>query len=156
MLSGERKGDAGDCYTGGVRARRPFQIVLIVIAVLAGTAGCAATKDAGTPFPAEARQKLVLDRTTKRQAEKLLGPPVTTTTDADGRERWTYEYTRVSATRAVPFGRRVTVRQTPYEQLLLTFQYGLLSECVYAVEKYRTEDGVIVATESRREPCGGR
>ena len=116
--------------------------------------GCAATKEAGQPFPAEARQKLVLDRTTKRQAERLLGPPVSTTKDADGRERWTYEHTRVSALRAVPFGRRVTVRQTPYEQLVLTFQYGLLSQCVYRVEQYRTEGDLIVAAGAHQEPCG--
>ena len=30
----------------------------------------------------------------------------------------------------------MTVRQTPYEQLVLTFQYGLLSECVYLIERY--------------------
>lgn len=128
-----------------------------MIAALAGAAGCASTKDAGKPFPAEARQKLVLDRTTKREAQQLLGTPLTTATDADGRERWTYEHTRVSARRAVPFGRRVTVSQTPYEQLQLTFQYGLLSECVYAIERYRTqEDGVIVATAAHREPCASR
>jgi hypothetical protein len=136
-----------------VRARRSFQTVLILTAVLIGVAGCAATQEAGKPFPSQARQKLVLDRTTKREAEKLLGPPFTSTTDAEGRERWTYEHTRVSATRAVPFGRRVTVRQTPYEQLVLTFQYGLLSECVYLVERYRTEGDVIVATGAVREPC---
>jgi hypothetical protein len=127
---------------------------LIVTAVLIGVAGCAATKDAGKPFPSQARQKLVLDRTTKREAEHLLGPPFTTTKDAEGRERWTYEHSRVSAIRAVPFGRRLTVRQTPSEQLVLTFQYGLLSECVYLVERYRTEGEVIVATGAQREPCG--
>jgi hypothetical protein len=127
---------------------------LIVTAVLIGVAGCAATKDAGKPFPSQARQKLVLDRTTKRETENLLGPPFTTTKDSEGRERWTYEHSRVSAIRAVPFGRRLTVRQTPYEQLVLTFQYGLLSECVYLVERYRTEGEVIVATGAQREPCG--
>jgi hypothetical protein len=137
-----------------VRARRTFRTVLILTTVLIGVAGCAATKDAGTPFPSQARQKLVLDRTTKREAERLLGPPFTTTKDAEGRERWTYEHTRVSATRAVPFGRHVTVRQTPYEQLVLTFQYGLLSECVYLTERYRTEGDLIVATGASREPCG--
>ena len=136
-------------------AWRAFQTILIVTAMLAGVAGCAATKDAGQPFPSQARQKLVLDRTTKREAEKLLGPAFTTTKDAEGRERWTYEHTRVSALRAVPFGRHVTVRQTPYEQLVLTFQYGLLSECVYLVERYRTEGDLIVATGAHREPCGG-
>lgn len=123
-------------------------------AVLIGVAGCAATKEAGKPFPSQARQKLVLDRTTKHEAERLLGPPVATTKDSEGRERWTYEHTRVSATRAVPFGRRVTVHQTPYEELVLTFQYGLLSECVYLIERYRTEDGVIVATGASRALCG--
>jgi len=138
-----------------VRARRPFQTALIATAVLTGVAGCAATKDAGNPFPSQVRQQLVLDRTTKREAEKLLGPPLSTTRDAEGRERWTYEHTRVSATRAVPFGRRVTVRQTPYEQLVLTFQYGLLSECGYLIERYRTDGDVIVATGASRAPCGG-
>jgi hypothetical protein len=122
----------------------------IALAVL----GCAATREAGKPFPAEARQKLVVDRTPKAEAERLLGAPATKATDADGRERWTYEYTRVSALRAIPFGRRVTVQQTPYEQLLLTFRYGLLSECVYLVERYRTEDDLIVPAGSSREACG--
>jgi hypothetical protein len=128
--------------------------VLIVATALTVLAGCAATKEAGKPFPASARQQLVVDRTTKQEAEKLLGRPVTTTTDAEGRERWTYEHTRVSALRAVPFGRRVTVRQTPYEQLVLTFQSGLLSECVYLVERYRTEDELIVPAGTLRESCG--
>jgi hypothetical protein len=121
---------------------------------LIGIAGCAATQDAGKPFPSTARGKLVLERTTKREAEKLLGTPLTTTTDAAGRERWIYEHTRVSATRAVPFGRRVTVRQTPYEQLMLTFQSDLLRECVYLIERYRTEGEVIVPDGTLREPCG--
>jgi hypothetical protein len=120
----------------------PVAAVTIVLSVLAG---CAATREAGKPFPASARQKLVVDRTPAREAERLLGPPVTKTTEAEGRERWTYEYTRVSALRAVPFGRRVTVSQTPYERLVLTFRNGVLSECAYVVERYRTEDGVIAA-----------
>jgi len=132
-------------------AARVLPMALVVMALLVG---CASTREAGKPFPAAARQKLGLDRTSKPQAEKLLGPPATKSTDADGRERWTYEYTRVSALRAVPFGRRVTVKQTPYEQLVLTFQYGLLSECVYVVERYRTEGDLIVPDGSARESCG--
>ena len=127
-------------------------LVFAVAGALVG--GCATTREAGTPFPAAERQKLVLDRTSKREAEKFLGPPATKATDADGRERWTYEYTRVSALRAVPFGRRLTVQQTPYEQLVLTFQYGLLTECVYLAERYRTEDNLIVPDGSSREACG--
>ena len=138
----------------GVHARRTFRDIIILTAALAVLGGCAATREAGKPFAASARQRLVLDRTTKREAERLLGPPVTTATDAGGRERWTYEYTRVSALRAVPFGRRVTVQQTPYEQLVLTFQYGLLSECVYLAEHYRTEGDVIVSAGTLRESCG--
>jgi hypothetical protein len=129
--------------------------VLVVTTALA-VLGCAATREAGKPFPAAARQKLVIDRTPRQEAQRLLGPPATKVNEADGRERWTYEYTRVSALRAVPFGRRVTVQQTPYEQLVLTFQYGILSECVYAVERYRTEDDLIVPAGSSREVCGTR
>jgi hypothetical protein len=140
------------CYTVAVRG--PRIVSPVVIAALVAAAGCAATREAGQPFPSEARRELHLLQTTKREATKLLGPPVTTTTDAAGRERWTYEHTRVSATRAVPFGRRVTVRQTPYEQLVLTFQYGVLTDCVYAMERYRTEDELIVTDSSVREPCG--
>ena len=135
-------------------APRSLRMVLVVTAAFALLGGCAATKEAGKPFSASAREKLVLDRTSKREAEKLLGPPATSATDADGRERWTYEYTRVSARRAVPFGRRLTVQQTPYEQLLLTFQYGLLSECAYLAERYRTEGELIVPAGSSREACG--
>jgi hypothetical protein len=126
---------------------------LLVAAVLIATAACAVTKDTGRPFSSKARHQLVVDRTTPREAEKLLGPPVTTTKDAEGRERWTYEYTRVSALRAVPFGRRLTVSQTPYEQLVLTFRNGRLSECAYLIERYRTEDDIIVATGAEREAC---
>jgi hypothetical protein len=132
---------------------RIFRGIALAVALAAG--GCASTQQAGAPFPAAARQKLVADRTSKREAERLLGPPTTKATDADGAERWTYEYTRVSALRAVPFGRRVTVSQSPYERLLLTFRYGLLSGCVYVVERYRTDDGVIVPAGSSRENCGG-
>lgn len=142
------KANAADCYTGAVR---PLVILTLTLAALAG---CAATQEAGRPFPAEARGQLVLDRTPRAEALRLFGVPVTTTPDARGRERWTYEHTRISAQRAVPFGRRVSVRQTPYEQLVLTFEYGLLSECVYLVERYRTEDTLIVADGVTREPCG--
>jgi hypothetical protein len=128
--------------------------MLVSFAILVGGSGCAATREVGQPFPSEARRELHLLRTTKREATKLLGAPATTTTDTTGRERWTYEHTRVSATRAVPFGRRVTVRQTPYEQLVLTFQYGVLTDCVYAMERYRTEDELIVTDSSAREVCG--
>src|SRR5262245_292387 len=93
-----------------VRERLPLAIVLA--AGLLTVSGCAATREAGKPFPSEARRALRLERTTPREAEKLLGEPVTKATDAAGRERWTYEHTRVSATRAIPFGRRVTVSQT--------------------------------------------
>ncbi len=88
----------------------------------------------------------------------LLGPiGCVSSQDAgatEGRERWIYEHTRVSARRLNPFGRNVTVRQTPYEQLVLTFQNGVLSECTYLAETYRTEDGVIVPTERSEERCG--
>ena len=116
--------------------------------------GCAATREVGKPFPSAQRQKLVLDRTTTAEAEKLLGPPATKSREAEGRETWTYEYTEVSALRAIPFGRRVTVKQTPYEQLTLTFRNGRLTECAYVAERYRTEDNVIVPDGSSRESCG--
>jgi len=133
-----------------VRMRAALCVAMALVVL-----GCAATREAGKPFPAAARQKLVVDRTPKAEAQRLLGAPAAKVTDADGRERWTYEYTRVSALRAIPFGRRVTVQQTPYEQLVLTFQYGLLAECVYLVERYRTEDDLIVPAGSSREACGG-
>ena len=136
-----------------MNARHSLVIVTVAAAVLSG---CAATREAGQPFPASARQKLIVDRTTKREAEKLLGRPFATTTDADGGEHWTYEHTRVSALRAAPFGRRVTVKQTPYEQLLLTFRLGILSDCVYLAERYRTEGELIVPDGSARESCGRR
>jgi len=135
-----------------VNARRSLAALTVAVVL----AGCAATREAGQPFPAGARKQLVLDRTTKRDAEKLLGRPFTTTTEADGRERWTYEHTEVSALRAIPFGRRVAVKQTPYQQLLLTFRQGLLTECVYLTERYRTEGELIVPAGSSRESCGAR
>jgi predicted small secreted protein len=128
-------------------------VALVAAACLLG-AGCATAREAGQPFPAAARQKLVIDRTAKADAEKLLGPPGTKVTGADGGDRWTWEHTRVSALRAMPFGRRVTVRQTPYEQLVLTFRNGVLSQCLYVVERYRVEDGIIVPDGSSREDCG--
>jgi hypothetical protein len=137
-----------------VHAQRPLRALLFAILALVGVAGCAATQEAGAPFPSKARHELLLGRTTTRQAEKLLGRPLATTTVSTGRERWIYEHTRVSSSRAAPFGRRVTVRQTPYEQLVLTFQDGLLRECAYLVERYRTEGNLIVPAGLTREPCG--
>ena len=127
---------------------------LVVGFVVLALVGCAATREAGKPFPSAERQKLVLERTSMPEAEKLLGPPITKAKGADGRETWTYEYTRVSALRAVPFGRRLTVQQTPYELLTLTFRNGLLSECAYVSERYRTEDNILVPDGSSRETCG--
>jgi hypothetical protein len=134
----------------------PLRTVLTVIVALAGVAGCAVTQETGVPFPSNARQKLVLDRTTRPEARRLLGPPVTTITDAEGRERWTYEHTQISATRAIPFGRTVTVRQTPYERVVLTFQNNRLTDCTYLTERYRTEGDLIVSTGTTQEPCGVR
>ena len=118
-------------------------------------AACASSQDAGKPFPSEARGKLVIDGTTKRQAQTLLGPPLSTTTGAaEGQERWIYEHTRISARRLLPFGRDVTVQQTPHEQLTLTFQDGVLSGCAYVAQEYRTEGMVTVPTRTLRERCG--
>ena len=133
-----------------MRASHVFSIVLTAALV----SGCAATREVGKPFPSRDRRELRLERTTKREAEKLLGTPVTIATEPTGLERWTYEHTRVSAIRALPFGRRVTVRQTPYEQLVLTFQSGVLSDCLYVSERYRTEDEIIVPDGGVREACG--
>ena len=76
------------------------------------------------------------------------------TTAAEGRETWVYEHTRVSARRLLPFGRNVTVQQTPHEQLTLTFQSGVLNECAYVAQEYRTEGTVTVPTRTLRERCG--
>jgi len=139
--------NAGDCYTAGMA-----RLAIVLTAALA-VFGCVSSREAGKPFPASARHKLVVNRTTKTEAQKLFGPALTTTT-AEGRERWTYEHTRVSARRLNPFGRRVTVRQTPYELLRLTFQDGVLRECTYLAETYRTEDDLIVPAERTQETCG--
>jgi len=144
------KRSAGDCYTAGVPR---IGIVLTAALALCGATGCVSSREAGKPFPASARHKLVVNRTTKTEAQKLLGPALTTTA-ADGRERWMYEHTRVSARRLNPFGRRVTVRQTPYEQLQLTFQDGVLRDCTYLAESYRTEEELIVPAKRIQEACG--
>ena len=137
-------------------ARRSLGRALVGAAALVALAGCAAVKEEGREFPASARAKFVLEQTTPQQVEQALGKPVKTASSPDGSERWTYEHTRVSALRAVPFGQRVTVQQTPFEQLTLTFRDGRLRECVYAVERYRTEGELIVADGATRESCGGR
>jgi len=134
--------------------RRPPIVLTVTLALITG-AGCFASKEAGKSFPSDARHKLVVSQTTRRDAEKLLGPPVEKT-GADAQERWTYEYTRVSARRLNPFGRGMTVQQTPYEQLVLTFQRGVLSDCAYVVERYRTEGELIVPDGTRRDSCTGR
>jgi hypothetical protein len=135
-----------------VNVCRSLRIVLIASAVLTG---CVSSQDAGKPFPASARHKLVVARTTQRDVRRLLGPPVTTAAvGVEGQERWTYEHTRVSARRSFPWIRGVSVEQTPYEQLILTFRSQVLSDCVYVVERYRTEAGLIVPAGSMREPCG--
>jgi len=145
------KGDAGDCYTACVPR---IGIVLTAALALCCATGCVSSREAGKPFPSSARHKLLVNRTTKAEAQKLLGPAPTTATVADGRERWTYEHTRVSARRLNPFGRRVTVRQTPYEQLQLVFQDGVLRDCAYLAESYRTEGDLIVPAERVQEACG--
>jgi len=131
----------------------PVRIVLIAALALT-TAACASSEDAGKPFPSEARRKLVINWTTTREAQMLLGPPVSIKTAAEGRETWVYEHTRVSARRLLPFGGNITVRQTPHEQLTLTFQDGMLNECTYATQEYRTEGTLTVPTRTLREPCG--
>ncbi len=148
------KPNAGDCYTGGVLASRSTGLVLIVTLALLGGAACVSSRDAGKPFASDARRKLAVSRTTKVEAQTLLGPALATATDPDGRDRWTYEYTRVSAVRLNPFGRKVTVKQTPYERLVLTFRDGLLTECAYLAETYHTEDGLILPADRVQESCG--
>lgn len=126
-------------------------------AALTSLAGCFSSQEAGTPFPANARHKLVIARSTQTDARNLLGQPVTTApTGVEGQERWTYEHTKVSARRFLPWSRSVSVAQTPYEWLILIFQRRVLSDCVYIVERYRTEADLIVSAGSVREPCGQR
>ena len=127
--------------------------MLVMLATI-GAAGCFASREAGKPFPSSARRELVVNWTTKREVEKLFGPPLATTTVSEGQERWTYEHTRVSARRLLPFTRDVTVSQTPYEQLFLTFRSSVLTDCTYVAEAYRTENNLIVPAGTIREPCG--
>lgn len=117
-------------------------------------AGCFSSQEAGKPFAAGARRELVVNATTPQDARKLLGPPLATATVGEGRERWTYEHTRVSARGLAPFSRTMFVSQTPHELLTLTFQSGVLTDCVYVVERYRTEGGAIVPAGTDREACG--
>jgi len=131
----------------------PARIILIAALALI-TAACVSSEDAGKPFPSEARRKLVINWTTTREVHILLGSPVSIKTAAEGRETWVYEHTQISARRLLPFGGNVTVRQTPHEQLTLTFQDGMLNECTYATQEYRTEGTVTVPTRMLREPCG--
>ena len=131
----------------------PLRIVLMATLALI-TAACASSEDAGKPFPSEARRKLVINWTTTREAQMLLGAPVSIKTATEGRETWVYEHTRVSVRRLLPFGGNITVRQTPHEQLTLTFQDGMLNECTYVVQEYRTEGTLTVPTRTLREPCG--
>jgi len=143
---------------GGFRpspTSRPLPIVLTVTLALIAGAGCFASKEAGKAFPSDARHKLVVNQTTTRDAEKLLGAPAVKT-GADAQERWTYEHTRVSARRLNPFGRGMTVQQTPYERLVLTFQRGVLSDCAYVVERYRTEGELIVPDGTAHDACGAK
>lgn len=151
--SRESKANAGDCYTRVMRLRSAPRAALIASTLL--TAGCVSSQAAGKPFSADARVKLVLDRTTQAEARSLLGQPlIAAPTGVEGQERWTYEHTKVSAWRFLPWSRNVSVSQTPYEQLVLTFQRRVLSDCVYVVERYRTEGSLIVPAGSTREPCG--
>ena len=131
----------------------PARVILIAALALI-TAACVSSEDAGKPFASEARRKLVINWTTTREVQILLGWPVSITTDAEGRERWVYEHTRVSVRRLPPFGRNIAVQQTPHAQLTLIFQDGMLSECTYATQEYRTEGTVTVPTRALREPCG--
>jgi hypothetical protein len=131
----------------------PVRIVLIAALALI-IAACVSSEDAGKPFPSEARRTLVINWTTTREVQMLLGPPMSIKTATENRETWVYEHTRISARRLLPFGGNITVRQTPHEQLALTFQDGMLSDCTYIVQEYRTEGTVTVPTRALREPCG--
>ena len=136
------------------RPARCARRIVLTAALALITAACVSSQDAGKPFPSEARRKLVINQTTKREVQTLLGPPLSMTTGTEGEEKWIYEHTRVSARRLLPFGRNVTVQQTPHEQLTLTFRDDKLNECVYVAQEYRTEGMVTVPTRTLRERCG--
>jgi hypothetical protein len=131
----------------------PARIILIAALALI-TAACVSSEDAGKPFPSEARRKLIINWTTTREVQILLGPPMSIKTAPENRETWVYEHTRISVRRLLPFGGNITVRQTPHEQLTLIFQDGMLNDCTYATQEYRTEGTLTVPTRALREPCG--
>lgn len=139
-----------------MRRARWLRAVLLASLVSSAVAGCIASQEAGRSFPAAKRRQLVVNRTTKSEAVKLLGPAFTTAAEPDGRERLIYEHTRVSARRLNPFGRSVTLRQTPYEQLVLTFAGGVLADCSYRAESYRAEGETLVPADRVEDSCGGR
>ncbi|MBI3630652.1 MAG: hypothetical protein HY217_13975 [Candidatus Rokubacteria bacterium] len=116
-------------------------------------AGCAtAHGEIGKPFKPEGRKKLAIGGTTRADVRFLVGDPLTVAPQPDGREMWIYEHTRIDASRPLIGPGRA--RQTPHVLLTLRFQYGILMDCSYFQEDYRSRGMEITTGASRTERCG--
>src|SRR5881628_1117736 len=115
---------------------------------------CVSARENGKGFDAGARRRLVVNWTTRREVEAMLGKPKAKTPGADGEETWVYEHTTVWAVDyPVPFWRPMSIGQTPRDLLTVRFTYGVVTGCSFARERYRTRDGRIVATDATTEEC---
>jgi len=122
-----------------------------------GLTGCVRTKETGTAFNADARHRLVVNWTTRREVEAMFGKPKTVTAGADGEETWVYEHTTVWAVEyPVPARSAVRIGQTPQDLLTIRFVYGVMIGCSFQRQRYATKDGRIVPTERTTDECATR
>jgi hypothetical protein len=120
----------------------------VILIVLAGLVGCATEQgQIGKPFSPAGRKALRINRTTRAEARLFLGEPRTITPAPDGRETWRYEHSRISAL-SLPLIGGIRATQTPHVLMTLRFQYGVLSECEFFQENYRSR-GMEIRTATR-------
>ena len=127
--------------------------LLVFLALTTGLTACA-SREVGKPFEADARTRLKVNASTRREAQNALGVPVSTAITGQGGETWVYEYTKLAAVEyPVPFVRGAIPRQTPHTVLTLRFRFGVLVDCAYFHETYRRSGSVLVPADVKRESC---
>jgi hypothetical protein len=127
--------------------------LLVVLMLATGLAACA-SREIGQPFEPDARSRLKVNASTRREAQNALGPPVSVSPTGQGGETWTYEHTKLSAVEyPVPFVRGAIPRQSPHTVLTLRFRFGILVDCAYFHETYRRNGPVLVPADTKQESC---
>lgn len=119
---------------------------------LLGLGACITTGESGKPFDPAPRRRIAAGWTTRLEARRLLGEPRSIAPGPAGGETWTYEHTKVSAL-ALPLLGEIVARQAPHLLLTIRFQYGVVADCSFFREDYRSRGTRIVPAAAVREPC---